>query len=119
MPHSNAHSRESIEWLFLNANSAEVVCPVYSSQGSLSNVAPPVEHWSQLAEPTRRANPPSTIILRRYPPQALPDIIAASRHLVIQRAAFAGLQVFVKLLGAGGAEDDGVHLGPAEQPLER
>ena len=37
----------------------------------------------------------------------------------IELPAFTSLQVFVKLLRAGGAENDGVHLGPAEQPLER
>src|SRR5690242_7470801 len=60
------------------------------------------------------ANPQSTIILRRYPSHALPDIIAVRDHVVIQRAAFTGLQVLVKLLRAGGAENDGIHLGPAQ-----
>src|SRR5437868_5281561 len=98
MPHSNAHSSESIERVFLQSISSEVVCPVYSSQGSFSNVVPLLEDW---LEPTRRATPTSTIILRCYPSQALPDVIAVRDHVVIQRAALTGLQVLVKLLGAG------------------
>src|SRR5436309_14817053 len=65
MPHSNAHSRESIEWVFLQAISSEVVCPVYSSQGSFSNGAPPLEDWSQLAEPTRHQRLYFGVIPRR------------------------------------------------------
>src|SRR5690242_11605139 len=61
----------------------------------------------------------STIVLGGHPAQALPDFVAAGHYRAIQWATLTGSQVLVQLFEAGGAEDDRIHVGLAQQPPER
>ena len=60
----------------------------------------------------------SSVVLRRNPPQSLPNFIAACQEGLIECAVLAGFQVFFELFEARGAQDDRVYLRLAEQPLK-